>query len=44
VEESGGIEMVAMDAGGFDEGEGDKNVSCDVDPNDLVCLSCLRIG
>ena len=31
-----------MDAGGFDEGEGNKNVSNDADPANLVRLSALK--
>ena len=40
--ESAGTELVNMDAGGFDEGEGNKNISNDADPANLVRLSALK--
>ncbi len=40
-EQSGGTEFVDIEGGGFDEGEGTKNVSNEVDPSNLVSHTFL---
>ena len=38
-DQSGATEFVDLEAGGFDEGEGAKNVSSEVDPGSVVRIN-----
>ena len=42
--EAGGINLVDMEAGGFDDGLGNKNISSTLETDDLVRFICVHVS
>ena len=41
IDHSGATDFVDMEAGGFSEGSGEKNVSSQAEPENMVCFLCM---